>query len=272
MNKLKLWKKKWLSWKSPTKIQILIGVLGTIITAVAVLLIFTDIPENLKFSFFKKEPYKSPIINDFKPLANEINRLYTDTTNVIGCNHILVISLNPIFENRRKYIFDNGYDLLSNRISLFLDESNNLVYSVIDSNMKEYNLTIYKNKLDSVFYYPVSIACEVISNKYIWKQAIYINDIEFEKNIYNYPIQFDFKKISGHCEQIDSCENFKLGYNLDMRFPASFDAFLITQSKTPFTSVERRKLHNIFKWFLNKLADDTMHFPSYTGDGRRIWR
>lgn len=272
-NKYRLFKKKWRTWKSPTKIQIKIALIGLCIIIIGIILLFTDIPENIKLKFFKSESEISSYTDDFKSLDEKINELYEDSINTVGCNHILVIRTYPVLVKRKKFIFDNGNNLKTNRISLFFDENNNLIYNVVDKYSKEFQLIIENNKCDSIFYKPVSINCEVLSNKFIWKQTIYVNNLEFEKNIFNFPLEFNFDSISGsNCDNIDSCNNLKLGFNLEMKYPASFDAFLFTKTKMPFNIEQKRKVHNIFKDILNKISNDSIHFVSFTGDGRRIWR
>lgn len=59
-----------------------------------------------------------------------------------GLSFYMIISIKEIKESRQKYILDFGQDLMNDRVSVYLDNSNNLVFRIIDSGGENFTLLV----------------------------------------------------------------------------------------------------------------------------------
>lgn len=130
--------------KETKKTVILIGILSTLFLIAT---IWND------FNNERKEESNSLNSNKFQETI--LNKLDSKNDpyheNNQGFSFYLALSTNEIVELRRKFIFDFGESENSNRISLYFDSENNLIFRIIDKN-GEFN--ICKVPSNSYNFYP----------------------------------------------------------------------------------------------------------------------
>ena len=83
----------------------------------------------------------SPKKSDIAKLSDQINPdLAKNITQ--GFSIYMVLAQKEVSDNRRKYIFDYGQSINKNRISLYFDASNNLMFSIINQNGEPYTCSV----------------------------------------------------------------------------------------------------------------------------------
>jgi hypothetical protein len=129
-----------------------------------------------------------------------------------GFGLYFVISVNSINQDRRKFIFDGG-DASKNRISLYLDKADNLVYRILDNESEPHLLKIPQRlttfKAGSTM---------VVFLDYGYKEdksfmRILVNDRELGEKVFRYPINLpkslNFKKFRIGCDfSGENCSDF----------------------------------------------------------------
>lgn len=97
-----------------------------------------------------------------------------------GHSYFSLVKLKDTNNNRKKYIFDSGVNLSQDRISLYLNETNDLVFRIIGKN-KLPDSIIFRNQ-EALFKMPWLLNCEYGIGKDFTLLSLYINDSLFVEN------------------------------------------------------------------------------------------
>lgn len=98
--------------------------------------------DELKLSS-KDNEYKE----ELRKLRYTIDTLSVDPADNVseGFSLSSILNFDDILDRRKKYVFDCGESLTMNRISLFLDYDNNLVFSIVDNSSVTYSVRTVPN-------------------------------------------------------------------------------------------------------------------------------
>ena len=88
--------------------------------------------------------------NSTKKAIEEFTDIIYNTSHNIGVKELpgftisSIIKISKVDSSKRKYIYDAGKDLSRNRVSIYLDHEDNLVFSIIDRNGTPNTVTVEK--------------------------------------------------------------------------------------------------------------------------------
>ena len=182
-----------------------------------------------------KEDVDKDFIKDLDQL--KINSLPYQEEDIGSSIHLVIkLHQNPYISDH--YIIDMG-ELNKNRVSLFLNTKNFLVFRVIDKNSTQYEASILGDSLKlSERYNYVNIEFG-LNSKYSFLKIL-VNGKELVKNQYDYLIPFDTTAIKNM--------PFSLGADLNNRNYACFSiAELIIRTRTSSKDEKIELLNYIFK-------------------------
>ena len=207
---------------------------------------------------------------EFEELNNAIETNKKDSLNSNSTSFGLLLKLSTQLGDSDKYIFDAG-GKNNNRISLFINKQDELVFRVISKDDNSYHLKIQRKDYSLAYDYPVFLYCDFISNKSDSKLEISSDTNSLGKNDFNHKIEFDFKALESTSGDIDSNKSVKIGSDYNSKNFGAFDIFSFMITKHAFALTTKRKIKNIIKEFCNR-KNKLIHYYSYSGDGRRIWK
>ena len=107
------------------------------------------------------------------------------------------ISIAGAFRLGLVYIFECGAAPDANRISIYLDNSNQLCFDVVDSQRNRYNVSVQPGMFDFEFGRPFSLCCELgISSKFSFLRLFINNRLASETRV-EYPLilKFDYSEL-----------------------------------------------------------------------------
>jgi hypothetical protein len=157
--------------------------LGVVIFLIPLFVAF----HNFYYIFSNDKPVTKQDLDNFEKRFQAF-QIPEDTSNkeYPGAEVIAVIKLFPQSQYQRKYIFDIGEARDKNRISLFLDANNIMVFELLDNNGEVYNVKISSDEYD--FYKDMVIFCEYgTSNEFSFMQ-IFINNKLVEQTKFKFKI------------------------------------------------------------------------------------
>ena len=107
-----------------------------------------------------------------------------------------ILTVNDVVAKKRKFIFDSGERDDKNRMSLYLDYDNNLVFRIIDDNGETFSVeapqTFLTFKLNAAYF----ICCDAgISDKFSYMR-IFLDDKEIARQEFHAPINLFSKNMS----------------------------------------------------------------------------
>jgi hypothetical protein len=165
-----------------------------------------------------------------------------------GFSYHMIISIKDSLLKREKYIYDTGSSLLYNRISIFLDEENSLIFRIIDSNSKSYNVKVLKGELEFV---PnlLYISCEFGFKKNLTFLQILVNGQIISQKKFDFNVEI---------ESLDGITDQSIfGSNINGDFGGTFymeEPVIYRQT----VNVEERK--QLLKYFSEKQYERLLHF------------
>jgi hypothetical protein len=170
---------QWNKWTLPSKatyISLWIGLIALLIAVYTILFQNTLTKEDIK-SFATRDDIDSILSAQLKNLTlfsvPEFSQSYP------GYSFQMMIYLEKQKTKRRKFIFDSGEFQDRNRISLYLDENNNLCFRIIDQNKESHTLVVPEGKDTFRFDELMFLVCEyvIIGNKSLMKIFVNLKDI-----------------------------------------------------------------------------------------------
>jgi len=172
------------------------------------------------------------IINEYKSDKDKIRKTVADKTEKIndkklpGFSLVMFAKLNRNPETRRKYIFATAQH------SLFLDEENNLRFSVIDRQNETHSVKVDKNASGLRFDAFNLISCEVGHSSNRSFIRVLVNGEQVALNSMDYDLQLD---------EYDN-GSFVLGANRDGEFGAKFSMDTYVTWPHTFTGYEHKDI------------------------------
>lgn len=154
--------------------------------------IFQDLLERNEQNKGEVNKIKNDISKDFKNDLNTFNfnsLPYQEENNGFSIHLVLKLGQNSLLSDH--YIIDMG-DQNKNRISLYLNVNNKLVFRIIDNYSNKYEATISEDNLKLSERYNYINFEFGLNNKYSFLKIL-INGKELIKNKYNYMIPFNVK-------------------------------------------------------------------------------
>jgi hypothetical protein len=132
--------------------------------------------------------------NDYKEevaaLRTELDSANYDPADMVenGISVSGILTVNDVLEKRRKFIFDTGEKDDKNRMSMYLDVDNNLVFRIIDNNGEVFSVeapqTFLTFKMNAIYF----VCCDAgISNKFSYMR-IFLDDKEIARQEFHAPI------------------------------------------------------------------------------------
>jgi len=171
---------------------------------------------------------------------NEINKIYRNIRyNGVAYNFILKLFVDN--DNDKKYIYEQGDVSTNNKVSIYLDEKNNLVANIINSyssfkvEVKNKNIEFYK-LINLVFEYgdinkDSSFIRIIINNKIMANEFI-------NKNI--------------NCESLYNNDISTIGSNLQHNQNGSFDLGLFAETTQTYNINEEKNFFKLGEDYINK--------------------
>ena len=268
-------KNRWKKWSLPTKISLFFGFIAFLYVVYGIskeiILTIIENPSN-SINLSENTIVEKSWQKEFKDLSELLKINNTDTTDIESTSFDILLKLSTMIEENEKYIFDAGKNILHNRISLFINNQDELCFRVIDKKEKNYYLKIPRKDYNFIYDFPTFLICEFVNSKNSSRLEIFAGTVSLKKNDFNHKIDFDFNELKSKNNHLDSNINFKLGSDLLNNNFAAFDTFFFCQTKSLLSQIEKRKIQNIVKHYMKSFRGDNLHYFSFTGDGRRIWK
>ena len=217
-------KKQWKSWKFVTKLSVVASYITIIMFFLyLVALIFSSSETSIPIP-----PDKFDIIK---------------TNNYAGYGGTFVLKIEKLDIAERKFILDIGNNTEKNRVSLYLDSKNNLVYRLIDAEGESHLIKIpnsFKTFLLNTWYH---FYFDYGYSKDFAFMRLYINNKMMGDSYFQYKINLP--------EDLDLKNNEMVILNdLTKSYPAKATvSFLSIQNQT-FTEEEIRKFMNISIYYI----------------------
>lgn len=196
--------------------------------------------------FFKSKIEKQNQEKDKVEVIDAINK----THDLIGIKEFpgftitTLVSIEELNDKRRKYIFDIGVDPNTNRISLYLDNGNNLVYCIIDNDGVPHTIKIPQKIHTFEFNTLYFLHCEYGDAEEYNFMRFSINDTHFE------PLKFKNKlDIPKNLQQSNTTmftDIEKKKYSL-----MTISQFLVAH--VAFTDDQKDKLMNTSDWYMKEI-------------------
>ena len=165
-------------------------------------------------------------------------------TEYLGASVALVLALHPQQQLRRKYIFDIAESANRNRISLFLDANNNLVFELVDKIGEKYNIRMPSNSYE--FDKFMMLYCEYGTTKEFSFLRVFKNNEILEQSKLKFSIE-----IPREVEEQSTIMADMYGKN-NTAMTVSFYAVL----KGTLGKTKRRGLFNSIKGYLQSVNSD----------------
>jgi hypothetical protein len=210
--------KKWKKWSFPSKVTIIGLPIGLISIILGVI------------------PYLTPGQTPDKLPDNSYN--LQKTVSFPGVSASFVLNLKELAVSERKFILDLGQSLDSNRLSLYLDTENNLVYRIIDKEGEIFSIKVLKSFHNFMLNTWHHIYLDYgITEKYSFMR-LYINNKLVDENIINHNVSFSYS--------INTVKSMIILLNdLSKKSPSNALIALFSLSNKTFTEIEIRKVMNV---------------------------
>lgn len=168
-----------------------------------------DIPQSIIFGLDKNvdtlkmhklcNRYRDRInIITYSKILESLERAYSTLQGgeegIKGCSIHLRIKFDRIQKNMKNYVLDTARDNKSDRLSVYFDKSNNLVFEIISSDSRKYHVILPENQVnlfDDYIYIALELGVLVDS----FFMSIYVNAIEAEKRYVYFPLNIDLSKL-----------------------------------------------------------------------------
>jgi hypothetical protein len=161
-----------------------------------------------------------------------------------GASVALVLALHHQPQVRRKYIFDIAESEVNNRLSLFLDANNVLVFELIDNIGEIYNVKMPSNSYE--FDKFMMLYCEYGTTDEFSFLRVFKNNTILEQT------KFKFKINLPRENQRQGTVMADINGQNNTAMTASFYAIL----KSTLGKTKRRGLFNTIKWYLQKVNNE----------------
>jgi len=155
-----------------------------------------------------------------------------------------IMKPGQIDQQRRKFLIDIGEESDLNRISVYLDRSNNLVYRIFDQEGESHLIKIPKRihtfQLESYYHFYFDYG---VTGDYSFMR-MYINNKEMGKIIFEEKLNMP--------EKVNK-ENLTIGADIFGQNTSKFTIQMLFASQTTFRSKERNDLIRIFEQYLENI-------------------
>jgi hypothetical protein len=150
-----------------------------------------------------------------------------------GYTIALYIKIEEMMDNRRKFIFDIGKDINKNRVSMYLDGRNNLIYRIIDAEGEPHILKIPKKEYVFQLNKWYFIICDYGYAEKNSFMRLFIDDKLLERNDFNFKINLPTKL---------NYDNALLAADIEKKYFGKLTISFYTAGHATFTKLQRRKL------------------------------
>lgn len=158
-----------------------------------------------------------------------------------GANIAMVVNITKQDEKRRKYFFDLAENVKTNRISLFLDANNNMVFELIDKFGEVYNIKIPPNMFPYNEYF--FLCCEYgIAEEFSFLR-VFIENRLVERSKFKFRI--DLPK--------DLQKNLTIMSDLNGKNNSNLSVAFYSLSKCTLSNTKRRGYYNSIRWYLQSI-------------------
>lgn len=220
-------KKQWKSWKYVTKV----GIIGSFASIISLIVAVIIIVWPSQHSSIPIPPDKFDIIK---------------VNNYAGYGGSFVLKIEKLDRAKRKFILDIGNDTEINRVSLYLDSKNNLVYRLIDEEGESHLIKIpnsFKTFLLNTWYH---IYFDYGYSEDFAFMRLYINNKMMGDSYFHYKINIP--------KDLDLNNNEMVILNdLTKSYPAKATVSLLSIQNQTFTEEEIRKLMNVSLYYLENV-------------------
>lgn len=162
-------------------------------------------------------------------------------TEYMGASIALVLALHPQEQLRRKYIFDIAESENQNRISLFLDANNNLVFELVDRIGETYNMRMPPSsyKFDEF----IMLYCEYGITEEFSFLRVFKNNKILEQSKFNFRIELP--------REVE--KRYTLMADLNGKNNTAMTVSFYSVLKGTLGKTKRRGLFNTIKWYLESV-------------------
>lgn len=190
------------------------------------------------------------ILFNEKPITpKDIDRLFekfevpsiTSEVSFPGASIAMVLSINQQQEKRRKYVFDLAENANSNRISLFLDASNIMVFELVDGFGEKYNVKIAPNNFHFNKYF--FLYCEYGYTEELSFLRVFIEDKILEQTKFKFKIDLP----------TELQKSLTIMSDLNGENTADINVAFYSIMKGTLGNMKRRGYYNSIRWYFKSI-------------------
>ncbi len=211
-----------------------------------------------KYSRFSSENDKI-IISQLLELNQKIE--YKDTLDIPlpGIDIAMLVKLIRTDENRKQFVYDKGESLDKNRISVYLDELNNLCFRIINKYSETFTIKFTYNEYPELFSKPLFLFFEYGKSENLSYMKMFINEKVVLKQINKYSLNFEYEKLLLNDPEkkimldIPQNEKHSIGTDLEKKYGGNFVLYNLGVTNNTLSSVDKRNYLNVVNKFVTRI-------------------